>query len=103
MKQGIMGPTFIYPFLIPNPIRPVDSTEKQAISNIMNELQGFSPESPSQTIVCWGFIETPPVPHAFQFSSRPGAPRTATERISSVLIGDDPALARFPPILRSGL
>jgi hypothetical protein len=87
MNQGIMGPSLEYPFLIPRPICPAGLTEKSAIYTIMKGLRGFPPKSAPQTVVCRGFNGTSPVPHAFQFSPEAGAPGTAAEEISLVLIG----------------
>lgn len=88
MKQGFLSPGLTHPFLRSTTTRTVDSTKKSNIYLIMNGLQRFKVRFAPQTIVCRGFNGTSSVPHPFQPSPKAGAPGTAAEGISVVLIGE---------------
>lgn len=96
MKQGFLSPGLTYPFLMSTGADSVDLTRKSDIYPIMKGLQGFPAKYASKIIVSRGSNGIFPGTHGLQSFSEAGAPGTAAEGTSLVLIGDPTALEPSP-------
>jgi len=103
MNQGFIGPVWEDPFSTPTTIRLAQSAKKPDNSLLMKGLHGFPFELWPSINIYGGykgtFIVTLTLTHTPGFD----APGTASDGLSSVLIGDFLFLDHLPPILGRAL